>query len=147
MKLSMTTAQKQVLSQHMQQSAEILQMGMITLLEYMKEIAIENPVIEWEETYNEQEYNKVLKKLDWLDATDEQNKRYYQEDQQENDDWKFYQQEGETLEEYLLFQINTLPITLKQRNILSFMIGSINECGYLEEEALYALKEKFHITQ
>lgn len=61
MKLSMTVAQKQILSQRMQQSAEILQMGMITLCEYMQNVAIENPVIEWDETSNEQEYDKVLK--------------------------------------------------------------------------------------
>ncbi len=150
MKLSMTVAQKQILSQRMQQSAEILQMGMITLCEYMQNVAIENPVIEWDETSNEQEYDKVLKKLEWLDATDEQNKRYYQEekeDQEENDDWKFKQQEEETLEEYLLFQINTLPITTKQRNILSFLVKSIKEDGYLEEDTLMILKEKFHITE
>jgi len=150
MKLSMTVAQKQILSQRMQQSAEILQMGMITLCEYMQNVAIENPVIEWDETSNEQEYDKVLKKLEWLDATDEQNKRYYQEekeDQEENDDWKFKQQEEETLEEYLLFQINTLPITTKQRNILSFIVKSIKEDGYLEEDTLMILKEKFHITE
>ena len=146
----MTVAQKQILSQRMQQSAEILQMGMITLCEYMQNVAIENPVIEWDETSNEQEYDKVLKKLEWLDATDEQNKRYYQEekeDQEENDDWKFKQQEEETLEEYLLFQINTLPITTKQRNILSFLVKSIKEDGYLEEDTLMILKEKFHITE
>ncbi len=150
MKLSMTVAQKQILSQRMQQSAEILQMGMITLCEYMQNVAIENPVIEWDEISNEQEYDKVLKKLEWLDATDEQNKRYYQEekeDQEENDDWKFKQQEEETLEEYLLFQINTLPITTKQRNILSFLVKSIKEDGYLEEDTLMILKEKFHITE
>ena len=135
MKLSMTVAQKQILSQRMQQSAEILQMGMITLCEYMQNVAIENPVIEWDETSNEQEYDKVLKKLEWLDATEE------------NDDWKFKQQEEETLEEYLLFQINTLPITTKQRNILSFLVKSIKEDGYLEEDTLMILKEKFHITE
>lgn len=150
MELSMTVAQKQILSQRMQQSAEVLQMGMITLFEYMQNVAIENPVVEWEEAYNEQEYNKVLQKLEWLDATDEQNRRYYQEeqeDQEENDDWKFKQQEGETLQEHLLYQINILPISAKQRKILSFIVQSIKEDGYLEQDSFYALKEKFHITQ
>ncbi len=150
MELSVNMSQKQILSQHMQQSAEILQMGTLTLFEYIQNLAMENPIVEWEEPQKEQEYDKVLKKLEWLDASDEQNKRYYQEereDSEENDDWKFQQQSGQTLEEYLLFQINILPIEAKERAVLTFLAESIEESGYLAEGSLQAAKQQFHICQ
>ena len=45
-------------------------------------------------------------------------------------------------QEYLLFQINTLPITTKQRNILSFLVKSIKEDGYTMPIVCYYSKEK-----
>ncbi len=150
MQLSMNLSQKQSLSQHMQQSAEILQMGALTLFEYIQGLAMENPVMEWEEPKEEQEYDKALKRLEWLEASDEQNKGYYQqerEDREENDDWRFPQRQEQTLEEYLLFQINILPIKAKQRAVLRFLAESILDSGYLEEDSLQAAKEQFFLSE
>ena len=49
MDLSLQLSQKQVLSQRMQQSVEILQMNTLALSEYAKTLAEENPLLEWEE--------------------------------------------------------------------------------------------------
>mgnify|MGYP002551039926 FL=1 len=54
MELSLQVQQKQILSQKMQQSVEILQMNAVTLSEYIREFAEENPLVEWnEETQRE----------------------------------------------------------------------------------------------
>ena len=49
MELSLQVQQKQILSQKMQQSVEILQMNAVTLSEYIREFAEENPLVEWNE--------------------------------------------------------------------------------------------------
>lgn len=46
MELKMELSQKQVLSQHMVQSMEILQMSAQELEGYIEKLALENPVIE-----------------------------------------------------------------------------------------------------
>ncbi|MBQ7103732.1 MAG: hypothetical protein IJN89_06710, partial [Anaerotignum sp.] len=49
MEISLQLQQKQVLSIKQQQSVEILQMNAIALLEYARELAEENPLVEWNE--------------------------------------------------------------------------------------------------
>ena len=50
MELKMELSQKQILSQHMVQSMEILQMSAQELEGYIEKLALENPVIELAET-------------------------------------------------------------------------------------------------
>ena len=47
MDLSLQIQQKQILSQRMQQSVEILQMNTLALSEYIREVAEENPLLDW----------------------------------------------------------------------------------------------------
>ena len=49
MDIRLTVTQTQVLSQKMIQSMEILQMSCQELNEYIKEVALENPVVDIEE--------------------------------------------------------------------------------------------------
>ena len=76
MDLSLQLQQKQVLSQRMQQSVEILQMHALALSEYAKVLAQENPLLEWieEEQQTEERSEKLLQKLEWLREADEQNR-------------------------------------------------------------------------
>ena len=55
MELILTTSQKLTLSQRMVQSTEILQMSTQELLDYIKELAVENPVVECVEREEEAE--------------------------------------------------------------------------------------------
>ena len=61
MDLSLQLSQKQVLSQRMQQSVEILQMNTLALSEYAKTLAEENPLLEWEEE-PPGDYSKIKRK-------------------------------------------------------------------------------------
>lgn len=61
------------------QSVEILQMNAVTLSEYIREFAEENPLVEWNEEKEpvQQENTELLQKLEWLEETDEQNRSLY----------------------------------------------------------------------
>ncbi len=150
MDLTLSLVQKQVLSQKMQQSAEILQMSTLALSEYIQEMAVENPVVEWEEEEEKEEcFDKLCQKLEWLDATDGQYNRYYQEereDEQGNDDWKFQKGNRESLGEYLLFQINILHLDEKLLKASRYLAESVQPSGYLDEGALEAAEKEFGLT-
>ena len=148
MDLSLTLSQKQILSQRMQQSAEILQMSTLTLSEYIQDLTIENPVMEFETDFPDPEdsFVKLREKLEWLDGTDEQNKPYYQEEQEENEDWKFRQSEKEGLREYLLSQINILPCKGSRLRLARFLAESVDDSGYLDAGALCKVEERFGLS-
>ena len=140
MDLILTTSQKLALSQKMMLSAEILQMSSQELIEYIKELSIENPVIELdfnEHDENNDKFQMMKRKLGLaLSISDEQNKTYYsqdKEDENENDDWKFKKTAEESLEEYLLFQANVLSLPKHQLSIIRYLIEFINENGYLDD--------------
>lgn len=114
MDLSLQLAQKQILSQRMQQSVEILQMNTIMLTEYIHELTQENPLLEWQEVSDEQavKEDKLLRKLEWLEEADEQNRSMYRVEQEDERDQRdsIGRRERESLREYLLFQINILNV-------------------------------------
>ncbi len=111
MELSISLSQKLLLSQRMVLSAKILQMSSLELNDYLKELSESNPIIEYTEKETEQnKFDTLRKKLEWLDAGDEQNRYYYSEDREDeasNDNWNFRINDSDTLEEHLLSQINT----------------------------------------
>ena len=73
MELSLKAEQKQILSQKMIQSAEILQMTAAQLEEYLNEQELENPVLELTEKEPEKFDRGELEKYQWICAHDEQN--------------------------------------------------------------------------
>ena len=52
MEISLQLQQKQMLGLKQQQSVEILQMNALALSEYVREVAEENPLVEWNEETN-----------------------------------------------------------------------------------------------
>lgn len=148
MDLSLMLSQKQILSQRMQQSAEILQMSTLTLSEYMQELTIENPVLDFDSDVPSKEasYERLRQKLDWMDAPDEQNKGYYQGERDESEDWKYQQMQKEGLREYLLSQINILPYKGNTLRAIQFLAESVTGNGYLEEDAMEGAAERFGLS-
>ena len=107
MELKMELSQKQILSQHMVQSMEILQMSAQELEGYIEKLALENPVIELAETSPvkaDTHQEDLQRKLDWLESTDLQNRVYYQQERSDENmeaNWHDSRQSEENLEEYL----------------------------------------------
>lgn len=153
MELSLQLQQKQVLSQKMQQSVEILQMNALALSEYAKDLAEENPLLEWSEENEplENRGEKLLQKLEWLEEADEQNRSFYrmehEQEEQEREDERFGRKEGQSLREYLLFQINILKIPEDNKKVLRFLAESTAESGWLEKDAVESLIERYQLKQ
>ena len=147
MEISLQLQQKQVLSMKQQQSVAILQMNVLALSEYARELAEENPLMEWSEegdTFAQQK-EEFLQKMEWLEETDGQNYGFYQVEQEsdERDTERFGSKEGQTLREYLLFQINTQEIPEGHKTVLRFLAESTAESGYLEKDAVEMMMERY----
>ncbi len=150
MDLTLQLRQKQVLSQRMQQSAEILQMNTLALSEYIHTLSEENPLLEWTDPQdNIPKDNRLLDQMQWLHEADEQNRHLYQMDQDsdtEQENACFGQNPTASLRDYLHFQISILSITKQQQLLLDFLADNIQDCGYLDEEALHELQKRYHLS-
>ena len=143
MDLKMEVTQTLGLSQRMIQSTEILQMSAQELDTYLKELAVENPVVDIEEKFDKSRESErdaeLQKKLEWLASSDEQNRVYYSEeyssDEDDNQDmWNVSDNRGEDLAEYLISQLVTIPLTDKEQAIAEYLIDLLDSRGYLTEE-------------
>ena len=109
MDLKISLEQKQVLSQRMIQSVEILQMNVQELDGFLKDLSLENPLVELEEAKEAPAPKSELqRKLEWLEAADEQNRVYYgqeYEEEEERDEWNLPTEYGESLPQFVLSQL------------------------------------------
>ncbi len=153
MELSLQVQQKQILSQRMQQSVEVLQMNVVTLSEYVREFAEENPLVEWSEAEESvlEEKSELLQRLEWLEEADEQNRSFYrmehEQEEKERETNVFEKKEGQSLREFLLFQINTQKIPSGHKAVLRFLAESTDESGYLEKDAIEMMMEQYSMKE
>ena len=142
MELKMEINQKQILSQHMVQSMEILQMSAQELEAYIENLAVENPVIEFPDIHSEQTdaaQMELQRRLDWLESADWQNKVYYQQERTSHsieDRWHDFYESEETLSEYLLSQLLLADYSGSERAVIEFLIFSLDSRGYFMDEIL-----------
>ena len=128
--LNLSTAQKQLLSQQMLQSLQILQMSAVELESYIENLALENPVIELagRETHTDStEQMEVQRKLDWLSSVDPQNHVYYQSERDAEDpenNWQDRRSTEETLEDYLRSQLLTSPCAPEEQGLMDCLLNS-----------------------
>lgn len=120
------------ISQEMVQAVSILQMTAWDLKQYVQETMLENPVIELEETTKKQENDDTMRKLEWLESGDYQNKVYYQQEMEESSE--FWEENEPDLREYLLEQLAFMDLDKRISSIISYMIQSLDERGYLLEK-------------
>ena len=150
MELKMDISQKQIITQQMIQSMEILQMSTLELDTFLEKLSQENPVVELVEAPAEPEtriQEKMHRQLEWLSSTDRQNKAYYQQDGSDLDNEGNLQDirnSGISLSEFLLSQI----VNEKQpvRRILEYIIFSLDGNGYYHDD-LSELAKHFHISE
>ena len=152
MELKMEISQKQVLSQHMVQSMEILQMSAQELEEYIEKMALENPVIELADSSQSKadiQQEDLQRKLDWLESTDLQNRVYYQQERTAENmeaNWHDSRQLEENLEEYLHAQILLTDYTELERAIVEYLICSLDSRGYFSGEVAQ-VAEHFRVPE
>ena len=133
MNISLKQEQKQILSQKIFQSAEILQMTALAMQEYLTQQALDNPVLELTEKKAEEPEDKTLEKYEWISSHDEQNRYLYQWMENGKDDlpeWNIASPEDKTLAAYLWSQLIALRINPKEKSILRFMVNNLDNRGY-----------------
>ena len=137
MKMKFVAEQKQKISVRQQQAASILQMGRMELDTFLSQAVLENPLLEYDETRKEAyEEHDMVERIEWLEETDKQNIQYYKQDyaNQEGDIFvSVGATENEGLEEYLFSQFYTYPLNEKQKDVLEYLILSLDERGYFTE--------------
>lgn len=138
MELSITQKQTQTLSPQMMQSMEVLQMGSQELLEYIEQAVQENPVLEREEHYDGQDRSVDLRrKLEWLEATDPQNRYYHRQDSEGEDDplrgYGTSEPDEENLYYYVSSQLRLLELEPQVMSCAVFLVESLNQNGWLDE--------------
>lgn len=151
MEVSLQLQQKQTLSLRQQQSIEILQMNALALSEYARELAEENPLVEWseeEETFDRRG-KELLQKMEWLEEADVENRSFYRVEQEtgEREDARFGSKDGQSLREYLIFQINIQDIPEGHKTVLRFLAESTAESGYLEPDAMEMMMERYPMKE
>ena len=127
MDMKLQPSQKQTITHQMIQSSEILQMNNMELEVYLQNLALENPLLDFEEPSEDD-----IRKKEWLNGLDEQNRVYEKQERQEaSDPWNLDTAMTETLEESLFLQVNGLDLPDKTLSILHFLIQSLERSGYL----------------
>lgn len=112
MRLAMDTRQRMGLSPGLRQSVEILQMDSQELDQYVEQLSVENPLIEIE-------YTLGGSRVKGRNST--QHLLQYAEGPQRN------------LQDYLLSQLNLLPLSGTERMLAAYLIGCLDDNGYLVE--------------
>ena len=127
MDMELRPSQKQTITHQMIQSSEILQMNNMELEIYLQNLALENPLLDFEEPPEEDE-----RKKEWLNALDEQNRVYERQERRDaSDPWNLDTAMTETLEDSLLLQLNSLNLSASKVFILKYLIQSLESSGYL----------------
>lgn len=134
MGLELRVGQIQKISQNMIQQVSVLQMSSQELTEYVKDLSLENPLMDLDEPEPENREQERLRKLEWLSDMDEQNRIYYREEREESEDTgiadRGKQEEEETLAESLLQQLLGGPYTDRQMEIFHYLVESLDNRGY-----------------
>lgn len=136
--------QKQTLSRSMVQSAQILQLDIQELYEYVQQEALENPMIDLDDMESrirsagsgEDAQDALFQKLEWLSRVDEQNRNYYselQEEVQEGPTWNAPVEEV-SFAEHIMSQLLIHAKRPEDRRCLEFLVYNLDARGYLEED-------------
>lgn len=138
MDLRLLNRQNVSLSPQMIQSGKVLQMGAQELLEYITEVIQENPVLEFPENRDwEPEFDRIRRKMEWMDSSDRQERYYRRQDGEFTPDplanCQAPQDQGESLRAHLMAQLQGRKLPEKLRRAARGIVENLNDCGYLDE--------------
>lgn len=131
--------QKLVMTPELRQAITMLQLSTIELTAYLENEMVENPVLEIED--------KELARYDFL--YNNYSHRSGLVNYSQGDEWNIWDTiatPSATLEEHLLEQVRFLSLGKMQYEVIKFLIGSLDETGYLNI-ALDEVANRFNITE
>lgn len=125
MRLEIGLIQKQtatlVMTAELRQAITILQYSNFELLDFLKEEALENPLLELKED----------KRFD-VERTYQTNTPFVSDTDDEKDSpIDYFQQKEESLRAFLFTQLRDFSLSKRERMILTFLIDNIDDAGYL----------------
>ena len=135
--LSMQQTQKLIMTPELRQAIAVLQMPAIELGEYIEQELLNNPALELKEETPEEETEapgEEDKEPDWLEYFhDGSDVGLAHQTRQETEERSFenYVAQAPTLHEHLLFQLHLSVSSAEDRRVGEFLIGSIDENGFL----------------
>ncbi len=136
--LTLEQVQKLVMTPELRQAIELLQFTSLELNEYLEQQIEENPLLELnsipEDHENIDDYAKEKDEIDWKEFIDKSENTSYRPERNRN--IKEYNYENfitysPSLKDNLLFQLNVLDISNKDKKIGEILIEYIDENGYL----------------
>lgn len=132
MGLELKVSQVQKISQNMIQQVKVMQMSSQELTAYIKELSMENPLMDLDESEPDNQDKERLRKLEWLSDMDEQNRIYYRQEQEESGENEIAdrRQLGETLADVLMQQLLGGPYTDQQMEIFRYLTECLDSRGY-----------------
>jgi len=116
--------QKLIMTPELRQAITMLQYSAIELTEYLRQEIVENPVFEIEE--------KEFERYDFLYNNYRKSSVNYHNSDEEWSIWDTIASPKATLEEFLLEQARFMSLPKEKLNVLTFLIGSLGESGYLK---------------
>lgn len=126
--------QTQKLSPQMIQSMELLQMSTLELHEYVEEQLLENPILEREDVYDQEEGTLLLRKLEWLIANNNRG-RLSKEENTGNLAETIADTFDECLYDHLSAQVPWKSLSAAMRRGVDCVLTGLDDNGWLDETA------------
>lgn len=146
LKQQLRISQQLVMTPQLQQAIKLLQLSRLELLNTIKQEIETNPILEDENelaevmTTKTDEEKAEAKKLEELVEIWEQYTQdaylkegaAYEREEREESSWENLITKGPSLTEHLLWQLRLSNMTEREKHIAHFIIGNLNEDGYLK---------------
>lgn len=135
--MELQQSQVQRLSQQQLHGLELLQLSTLELDDFIRELTMENPLVEPEELTpapDQDSQNEFLSKLRWLEDNDYQNRFYQHIDREGLDPLANISDGGgleETLFRFLSRQINRLDLSENTAQVVRYLAACLDDNGYL----------------
>lgn len=161
--LNIEQVQKLIMTPELRQAITILQLSSLELLDYVEQEALENPVLELKEEEidsgeadsredagdkSEAAFEQDALYIDWQEYfSDRSDLGYIRQPQEEYPEYFYenYLTKGPSLHEHLILQLDLQVLSDLERRIGRFIIGCIDESGYLRV-TLEEVAERFEVT-
>jgi len=145
MDIKFNLVQRQIFTHQHIQGLNMLSMNVFELSKYIDEMALENPVLIVDDSaVPEAEKSNLISKLQWLEATDEQNRAYYKAYSENGGIEGLYEsaaQPPKSLSEFLSEQICYINLSEQEAEICLLIIHRLDDNGYLDKD--FYLYEEF----
>ncbi len=137
--MEMRQTQKLLMTPQLRQAIKLLQLPVLELTQYLDQQYMENPLLElveseeMEQPVAEQETEEEWADFDWdLCFNDTVELRQPVNREAKVGFEHYVGSSGDTLQQQLQKQLNLLRLSAKEKEIASYIIDSLDECGYLQ---------------